>query len=320
LAEPFPAWTIHDKGAASEDKNMRTIFFTILLFIFVFSLSVFGQVQVIRPTAARPRVAEPADYRQWEYLVLSVGKVYFSDPVSEADAKTSGLSRLLTLSKQSIVITNEAIAAEKKLDTLGKFGWELVSVVGAIGGEQEMVFKRAYTADRARQDEELINQESERVHQLLAEERTKAARLAEAPSSELLDLDELELVAARDLNRQAQEDKLIRAVEAVEIAPVTIKSIFSTATSTTDTKVEVDVVVDVTETMLTEANTYRGSDAKKLTDQIAAQIKKNAGIKDTFFSSSKDFFVGDVKISVAAIIIFRGKERVVATSLTGGEW
>jgi hypothetical protein len=64
--------------------------------------------------------------QKWEYLAVTPGKVYWSSVASKA--KDTGCQ--------------EAIELEQLLDKLGQQGWELVSIVGLIGGDQEFVFKR----------------------------------------------------------------------------------------------------------------------------------------------------------------------------------
>jgi hypothetical protein len=97
-------------------------------------------------TAARPKISSST---QWEYLVISLGKVYFSNPVSDPDAKSSGLSKLLSFSEAGLITAQEGLSTQKSMDSLGKFGWELVGVVGAIGGDQE-TFSKEFTMRIAR--------------------------------------------------------------------------------------------------------------------------------------------------------------------------
>ncbi|MBK8302336.1 MAG: hypothetical protein IPK98_02525 [Chloracidobacterium sp.] len=152
-------------------------------------------------TPTRPRSNQP----QWEYLVVSFGKVYFSDPMTDPEAKSSGLSKLLSFSQAGIVIAKEGLSTQKSMDTLGKFGWELVGAVGVIGGDQEMLFKRAYDEGRSKQEEELIRQEGEKLRKILEDERTKSSLAV--PATELVDLDEAERIEARNANRRAQEER-----------------------------------------------------------------------------------------------------------------
>ena len=84
------------------------------------------------------RVLASTDPQQkWEYMVICPGKVGFSSPFASPMDKSAGLSI-----GTSILPPTEALDTETILDNAGKVGWELVTVVGVIGGDQEFVFKR----------------------------------------------------------------------------------------------------------------------------------------------------------------------------------
>ena len=78
--------------------------------------------------------------QNWEYLVVTPGKViwcgeyiFFNDcPPSTAKPDVS----------EATGFKGEAVELEQLLDRVGQQGWELVSIVGVIGGDQEFVFKR----------------------------------------------------------------------------------------------------------------------------------------------------------------------------------
>ena len=93
------------------------------------------------PTASQSQISSA---KQWEYLVISFGKTLFTDPTDNPETKAVGLSKLLSYSKAGVVSAQEALGTQSQMDTLGKFGWELIDIVGAIGGDQEMVFRRAF--------------------------------------------------------------------------------------------------------------------------------------------------------------------------------
>lgn len=69
-----------------------------------------------------------AEKQEWEYLVVSKGKVYFYDPTNKQP--------------ESKPFSSEATTTQSALDALGAEGWELVAVVGVIGGDQEFILKR----------------------------------------------------------------------------------------------------------------------------------------------------------------------------------
>ena len=74
--------------------------------------------------ASRKPPATGGSAPQWEYLVVADSNVTFADVGSKR------------------VPFIEAIVVEEKMNKLGEQGWELVAVLGAIGGDQEFVFKR----------------------------------------------------------------------------------------------------------------------------------------------------------------------------------
>lgn len=69
--------------------------------------------------------------QEWEYLVVGVGvgvRIDFSSAWTNKGGKVNFM---------------EAVDTENDLDKLGRKGWELVDVVGVLGGDQqEFVFKR----------------------------------------------------------------------------------------------------------------------------------------------------------------------------------
>ena len=75
--------------------------------------------------------ATPGVAQRWEYLVIAHGKVYFTTDLVKAEAFTYKDASL-----------HESVETENVLDEAGAMGWELVDVVGVIGGDQEFIFKR----------------------------------------------------------------------------------------------------------------------------------------------------------------------------------
>ncbi|QQS42214.1 MAG: hypothetical protein IPM63_04520 [Acidobacteriota bacterium] len=254
-----------------------------------------------------------ADGETWEYLVVSFGKVYFSNPLTDPDSKSLGRSKLISFSEAGFIVAQEGMSVQRYMDTLGKFGWELVGVVGAIGGDQEMLFKRPYREGRSQKEAELIKKEAE----LLAKARSDLS------TGELVDLDEVERIAARDQHRRSQEDRMRTALSSVTAFQFKIKSLSSSAASPKDSDVRVELVVDGTTNLLRDGNKYRASEAKKLAESAASTVMSAARVTETNTyggDSSLAFYLGDVKVSVEVVITVNGKEKVVATKQTGGKW
>lgn len=108
-----------------------------LLAALLLSVSLTGCAGVPIPGFAAQEATEAKDAKQptvsdvndvWEYLVVSRGKVYFYD-----ESKKQPSSK---------PFSSEATPTQEALDVLGKEGWELVTVVGVIGGDQEFILKR----------------------------------------------------------------------------------------------------------------------------------------------------------------------------------
>lgn len=88
---------------------------------------------VVAAYAAGKAKPAPAGAK-WEYLVVTA-KATFS-----VSSETLGL-----LNKQvgnTLLFVQQAGILQQSMDELGKQGWELVTVVGTIGGDQEFIFKR----------------------------------------------------------------------------------------------------------------------------------------------------------------------------------
>lgn len=288
-------------------KIKPSLLFVSALLSFVVFCSSNGQAQ------PRPRSNQP----QWEYLVVSFGKVFFSNPMTDPEAKEIGYSKLLSFSQAGIVTAQEALSTQRSMDTLGKFGWELVGVVGAIGGDQEMLFKRPFDESRSKQEEELIKQEGENLRKILEAERAKTSRAA--PATELVDLDEIDRIEARNANRKGQEDRLRTATASVSTAKP--KSILSNSYSANDVDVTATFVVDGTTELLTDGNKYRSGAAKQLAESTLKSLMEAAGVREgRFRTGTTGYVLGDVKISVEVVINFGGKEKIVATARSGGSW
>ena len=265
-------------------KRFATVIFQISILVVAFQIASHSQTSPTKSgVAIRANVTGTIEGRQWEYLVISFGKVYFSDPISDVDIKTSGLSKLISFSKAGIVIASEGITTQSKMDTLGRFGWELVGTVGAIGGDQEMLFKRPYLPERSKQEEELIKQEGEFAKAKLAEERARNAQLPSA--NVLVDMDQVERNAARrSKNRKKQEDRLRAAVDSVRSSPLTltVSSLYSNASNATDSDVFASVTVDGTPKLLTDGNKFRSSEADKLAKDIGMEIFNSAQLRSKY--------------------------------------
>jgi len=277
---------------------------------------------------------------QWEYLVISFGKTYFTAPNETPETKTSGYSKLISYSKVGIVSAQEALGTQSQMDTLGKFGWELVGVVGAIGGDQQMLFRRSFDADRSIKEAEMIKAEGARL--LAAQEKASKDQAAQekialekaekdaanAGGAELIDLDAVDAATARvaravatNETRRKEEARLKDAISRIKEYAIADVKVTSSASAPNDSNVTAEVAVDGTTSLLKDGNKYRTSEVKALAKQIAVQLYKSAGLKQSAsYYDLFDSYEKKVSILVTVKINFSNTTKVVETIQIGGVW
>ena len=78
-------------------------------------------------------LASAYSQQKWEYLVVVVKGSIWADAQVQAGTLVKALGTPFYM---------ESTTAQEALDAVGKQGWELVTVVGILKGDQEFVFKR----------------------------------------------------------------------------------------------------------------------------------------------------------------------------------
>lgn len=267
----------------------------------------------VQPAAATP--VKVSNDGQWEYLVISFGKTYFSSP-ADIDAKKNGESKLMVFGPLGGVVAQEALSTQAQVDTLGRYGWELIGVLGAIGGDQQWVFKRRYDPDRAAQEAAQIKKEGAD----LAAARDKAAkeeasRPETPPPTELVELDSQEARA-----KQAQLDQALRSrlTSALNLpgwtSDINASSITAAADGTPAQSFGVGaaaVVLDLTQRALS-GNTYRRSTVDALIAEYANALKTQGR-----FSEVREGIAycdtGAAAVRISAAIKFNNELRTVSS-------
>jgi hypothetical protein len=231
-----------------------------------------------------------------------------------------GNSKLLAFSKAGIISAQEATSTQKQMDTLGRFGWELVGVVGEIGGDQELLFKRLYDPSRSRTEAKLIALEGQQI--AAAEQAEEDAERKTPAPTELVDLDSIERQAAIDAHRKDEEKRLTDAINSLQGYKIVDVKTISTADSPTASAVSTTVTIDGTKELLQNGNQYRSSQADALAKKVADAIYDSAGLQLTASYSSResDIYLGNVKISVIVDITLAGTSHDVAFASAGGKW
>ena len=254
---------------------------------------------------------------QWEYLVVSFGKTYFSTPSEEPEISATGFSKLVGYAQLGLDSAQEAPLTQKQMDSLGKFGWELVGIVGAIGGDQQLVFKRRFDPMQSNKEAELIRQEGEKLLAAKKATEERLARLAANPTQELIELDEYEKEAARAKARQNEEQRLKEALAGIVDSRTNVISVSSTASGPRESEAKVTIAYNGTEDLLEGGNKYRKSEAEKLALQVAKEICSAAKLKGI---TSSRTWAREIVVTVNVNIRFQGKTTSVASAEAAGNW
>ena len=249
--------------------------------------------------------------QQWEYIVVSYGKTAFESPQKTLAYRTLGLSGGM-----------EATEVEANLDIMGRFGWEILAIVGAIGGDQQIVLKRKYDKARAASEYGMITRGKElylkdlsdiaqRTNRLLEESRRQAE--ADRNKTRLIDLDSIDEQAARQRKLAGLEKSYSEAFQKLEMAPTSTISVRRKNEFSND--IEVEIRSDLTSKFLKDGNSYRRNE---VLSYLKGQVQRYR-----FKDPALDQYDG-VKITAKGFIRFSGEEVDVGrydTSMSiGNRW
>ena len=280
--------------------------------ILILAVLPFVAVQASAQATSPAAMAKVSNDGQWEYLVISFGKTYFSSP-ADISSKQTGQSKLMIFGPLGGVIASEALDTQDQVDTLGRYGWELIGVLGSIGGDQQWVFKRPFDPDRAAKEAAQIKKDGD----ALAAARDKAAKEAAAkpvaaPPTELVDLDAQEARA-----KQAQLDQVLRdrfttslQLPGWSLARINTGRLTAQADGTPNPYgSEVSLFLDVTQPALS-GNTYRSNAVKAMIEDYVNTLKTQGrfnSIKKSYACLSTD----GVTVKIGASIKFNNEFKDV---------
>jgi hypothetical protein len=214
---------------------------------------------------------------QWEYLVICLGKAYFSEP-----------QKLLAYPEIDFASAEEATNIQDNLDKLGKYGWEVTNIVGQIGGDQEIVLKRIFNVDRSKEEANVIQKKKEDIDKINQELQkgidatkdgenavsenndqstiTQEPEIQEIPKIELVDLDKLEEEKKKESEKNELKNSIIKLVQTSLLG-----NQFELDVTIND-EITVTLVFDGTTKFLHE-NTYRASEVESFMNEICVSIK-----------------------------------------------
>jgi len=228
---------------------------------------------------------------QWEYLIVSYGKTSF---LSVSESVADGSSKLTAFKEFSeLLYGSEAISTQEKLDILGRLDWELVSVVGAIGGDQQFVLKRPRNVNRAEiellvaselketlEAEKKTKDKAAELYAKILEERKQA--LEEREKASLVDLDTMEKSAAKKAEderlfgiiRQCLIESGVKQNEVIETqyGEVLVKEI-SIKKPDYRPGYKFNIEIDGSAALVKEGRKYRSSQCQSIAEMIVTKIK-----------------------------------------------
>jgi hypothetical protein len=201
---------------------------------------------------------------RWEYLVISYGKTTFGDPLKTKE--------YLPLTHR---VGQESTDLQTSLDGLGALGWELFFVIGLIGGDQQLLFKRKLDSAIGKADSLAIKKESDKMNaeytaiaKREAEESRKLEKLV-ASKKALVDIDAVESSISFEKERKDAIEYIKSLADSLgEAYPVSRNVTQNSAIGYT-----VTCQLDLTQGFLRNTNEYRKSEVRDYLSQALSQIE-----------------------------------------------
>lgn len=178
----------------------------------------------------------------WEYMVVSFGKADFSQLRSKTMAYWAN-----GISKNAFGDSTY----ERDLDILGQNGWEVVSILGTIGGDQQVMLKRLFDSARTTTEKKIIDTNSKLVIDALLAEEEKNKKT----KPELIELDAFEKRQALMDARAEAEASATQYLNSMSVKPLSIKYRWDSK----EENLSITVDYDVTKLFLINKNQYRRS-------------------------------------------------------------
>ena len=249
-----------------------------LIVVLLLSISVFSFSQ--QKSAAS---ATGAGTTRWEYMTVCFGKTYFND------AEKS----LLYFGDEDL--PSEGTGLQEKLDILGTNGWEVIGIVGAIGGDQQILLKRLYNAqvsDSEKKKVEALKKERDQKRltefeaflkeqeRLAQEERDKGLQIEAAATKKevLVDRDQLDAWDIQKRKLSEQEALVKQEREADEKYILSLFDAYQYEGMTKTKQViengyELTLSFDLTNQYLVNTNQYRSSETQKFAEDRLNDIR-----------------------------------------------
>ncbi len=274
-------------------------------------------LRLVLVLAALLPIALAQTVTEWEYLVVAYDAPSFAAPRTDLAAEAASHSKVLRFADLGIPLPQEATDLQRGIDVLGRFGWELVTVVGTVEGRQQLIFKRPYDAERSAGEAARI--EAERAELRAAFDATRAPpRVADATAPQLVDLDAVERAQATTARNDRDAEAVRARIDAVAatgfpLADATIVGRALTPEAPADVRVR--VAQDVTAAALVGTSEYRRSLALGAHQEFLAALER-AGLAASAYAfcvENPGVGTGRVQLVVDLVIEVDDARTVVAT-------
>ena len=251
-------------------KKSILIFYLLLTFSFVFAQAKNDKV------------------KEYEYRVFSFGKTYFNSMDIEDPYYFILGSR-----------TSFGDGLTEKLNILGRLGWELSEVVGAIGGDQEIILKREKGSISQEKEAEII-EEIRKEQNEQTEAYFKQLEKQNKPDTPLIETDAREWDIEYEKGQKAFEDEVNRLVDFAK----SIDGVVEASYNGNVYNAILTIKCDFTKTEL-NGNEYSLKKIKVATNEIYTKIRYEVDFSKFSYSTHS------IELNLITSLTYEGKSYVV---------
>lgn len=234
--------------------------------------------------------------KQYEYLVYSFGKTYF-------DSITSN-SRYYSL----LLKGSESSTLTENLNKLGKLGWELIDVLGTIGGDQQVVFQRPIGFLTEEQEKDLITElekeQQEKLLNFISEQQEEDEKKSAIP---LIETDQRDWDIEYKQKNEIFFEELKRLSEIIK----TYEGVIDVKLEDIDYDPKMYIQCDFTEQLLNE-NEYSLSQVKNLVSLYMRRIQNDVNFDSFVFYTHrvKTYFYVNLTYKGTSYEVYNEEDKI----------
>ena len=253
----------------------------------------------------------------WEYLVVAYETPSLDASMNDVGAAEASRAKIRRFGDLGIPLPRDATALQRNIDLLGRFGWELVAVVGTVDEGRQMLFKRPYDEERIEREAELIANERATILAQFDAVR-ESPRVADPDAPELVDLDAVDRAQATDA-RNARDVEYVReriielAAMGFPLSHLEVEARSAAPDAAGD--VVVRLIQSVTEAALVGENEYRSTLALGAYAELLAGLERVGLAPSDVGACTPDEGIGTgrVQLTVDLAIVAEASVTIVGT-------